>query len=217
VVTSLWLIAHADDETLSTGVAIANHVQAGNNVIVVLATDGINSSVRGATGLTRTQFSAARDREFEAAVRVLGATPYFSPFRAEDGKLTIARARDIITDARERWVGARVKTHSPYGASFRHPDHVALGGAAMEILQQDPGLDLRLYVEPYVAQRFRTEFPGIAIATETAPNPTPVIHAIDEYALVDHTIGRYGIGYLSVPSYFDALRTELASFRHHPQ
>ncbi|MFC7613387.1 hypothetical protein ACFQV2_06995 [Actinokineospora soli] len=73
--------------------------------------------------------------------------------------------------------------------------------------------NLRLYVEPYALAAFRSA---------TGLNPTReagsqrVVDAVDEYKRVDEAAGMWGIGYRSVPAYFDATRADPASWYHLP-
>src|ERR1035437_1374650 len=78
---------HQDDETLSMGAAIKEHVAAGRKVYVVLLTDGGASAVCS-TYPTRAACVTERDREFLAAVYSLGATPIIPSDRMADGTLT---------------------------------------------------------------------------------------------------------------------------------
>ena len=89
-VTTLFLVPHQDDETLSMGAAIREHVAVNgpSTVAVVLLTTGESSGARRvlrevgyvpeATGkvervaLTKRQFVGSRDAEFYGACRALG-------------------------------------------------------------------------------------------------------------------------------------------------
>ena len=68
-------------------------------------------------------------------------------------------------------------------------------------------------MEPYALNAFRTA---------TRLNPTReagsqrVVDAVDEYQQVDEQAGVWGIGYRSVPSFFDAARADPASWYHVP-
>lgn len=88
---------HQDDEILSMGAAILDAVSAGSTVIVLLVSRGERSSVRTRQlprhlGFVPSphHFSALRDREFDCAVQVMGATPVIPPYeeRLADGAAT---------------------------------------------------------------------------------------------------------------------------------
>ena len=73
---AVFVTAHEDDETLSMGAAIVNHVNAGHRVYTLVCTDGSNSGVfaelQQSHGLTRDQFCQARYNEYINAAAALG-------------------------------------------------------------------------------------------------------------------------------------------------
>lgn len=217
--TVLFISPHQDDETLTMGAAISNHIHYGHDVHVVLATTGINSAVRGQTGLSRTQFTAARDDEFRRACRELGVPDgnvHVSRHAVDDGALTVTAARDVIRAALDEHPGAWVKTHTDRGEQVgQHADHTHLGQAAMQL--HDEGIidNLRLYVEPYHVSDFEAAH-GAITSTETTPTPEAVRDALDEYRRSHPQRGMHGIGYLSVPSYIDMVDANPVSYMHEP-
>lgn len=203
---AVFLVPHADDETLTMGPAIEEHVNAGAHVIVVLVTDGHASAARHLTGLSVEEFSAARDREFLAACAALGV-PETQVFFAHcpDGGLSPELARAVVAT----WIGlfpaGRFRTMT---WTDGHRDHAALGSALRELAP--PTADVRFYVKP---DEWEVERERPPLQTERATTGRYLV-ASDQYALVAPAAGRYGIGQLSVPEVF-ALRRASDESRWH--
>jgi LmbE family N-acetylglucosaminyl deacetylase len=103
---SLFFSPHQDDELLSMGVDIVNHIQAGDEVHVILCTDGRNSTVRKNLNdntncdtchtkhnynLSYETFIQSRDYEFNDSCWAMGvakANVHKPSNRAIDGQLT---------------------------------------------------------------------------------------------------------------------------------
>lgn len=162
----IWTHAHQDDETF-WAVSIIKHLQAGQDVHVLCATDGSGAGVlaslngtavcswcaythdpatRGYAPLDAAAVSAARYLELQASLDAMGAglPGKLIAHRAGrvDGTLTQAQAQaDILALADEIAPGApvRLKGHSPYAQLEGHPDHRAVGGAIQALLVADPG------------------------------------------------------------------------------
>lgn len=137
---AVFFTPHQDDETLSMGASIVQHVQAGRQVIVVLLTDGSASGVAPRYP-TIEQFVAERDREFNASVSRMGATPVIRADRAPDQGLTIAYAQSVIQEYVNMYPAGSFKTMSEYDAS---PDHSNLGKALRKVTGTS---DKRWYVK----------------------------------------------------------------------
>lgn len=139
--TAIFFAAHQDDEVLFMGAAIREHVLAGRRTMVVLCTTGQNSSVAPIYPSTE-EFINERDREFNRAVRGLGAEAVIDPDRAIDGNLTVTKARAII----EKYIVSyntgdlSLKTLSYYDT---HSDHKALGEALKATSHNDKRYYLR--------------------------------------------------------------------------
>lgn len=136
---AIWFVPHQDDEVLSMGAAIKQHARAGRRCIVVLMTDGSNSGVKGRYP-SEEEFVAERDREFNRAVKQMGAEPVIRADRAEDGFLTIAWALGVMQEYASQYPDASLKTMTPHD---NHSDHANLGRA----LQQLDHPDKRYYVK----------------------------------------------------------------------
>ena len=216
----LFVAPHQDDETLAMGASIRKHIESGaHEVHVLLVTDGGNSGAQPVTGLNRPQFTRARDDEFRRACRALGVLPdriHISRHSAESGALTVQQAEDGIRAFLDEHPDTWLKAYSHRAAAGRHVDHVTTGQAAVNLLTAGAAANLRLYVEPWARTAFVAAHPGVAVSAERPADPDRVRAALDEYSDVDHVGGRYGIGYVSVPSYVDAARVDPVSYYHLP-
>lgn len=215
--TVLFVAAHQDDETLTMGAAISNHVDAGHDVHVAFVADGGSSGIRAQLGMTRTKFVAARDDEGRRACRALGvpaANVHFPRLAERDGELTAARARDVIEELLTLLPGARVKTHTNRAVAGRHPDHVAVGQAAIDLHAAGAITDLRLYVEPYHLADYKAAYPNPG--SEHANTPVRVRAAVAEYRRDDPAAGMWGIADRSVPSLLTLVETNPTSYVHVP-
>ena len=141
----VFFTPHQDDEVLSMGSAIREHVLAGRQVWVVLLTDG------GASGACLTQYTtraacvAERDKEFNAGVYNMGATPTIRSDRMADGYLTSDYVKRVVEEYYNYGTGyknASFKTTSEYDV---HPDHVAAGQGLRAAVGPT---DKRFYINP---------------------------------------------------------------------
>lgn len=104
----VFVVPHADDDALSMGCAIRNHLEAraadgtaAHQVHTLLLTPGSGSAAQPGTGLSDGEFSAARDDEYLRACRSLGV-PFHRIHFAEDRQvgdtvLTVEEAQDAIS------------------------------------------------------------------------------------------------------------------------
>ncbi len=221
--TVVYVTPHQDDETLSMGASIRKHLETGvHDVHVLLLTAGSGSGAQAKTGLNDADFSAARDDEYRRACRAMGVpfgNVHFALDRTPgDTVLTVDEAEFAIAAFVAEHPGAWVKTYTNRAVAGRHVDHVAAGQAAVNLLQAGvlaPNT-LRLYVEPWAVAAFQSAYPSTSLGSETAAAPGRVRAALDEYCDVDHVGGKYGIGYLSVPSYINQVRSNTVSRYHVP-
>lgn len=217
----VFVTPHQDDETLSMGEDIRLHLQAGDDVHVLLQTTGQNSGVFPSTGLTVADFIAARDDEMARATRQLGvrsANVHISPLATEDGQLTVADAQAQLAAFFLDYPTAWVKTYSNRPAPGRHPDHVASGQAALNLYHAGLFDNLRMYVEPWptLLAAFRTANPTVALGVSSGANLGAVQRGFDEYKAEDGVAAKYGIGHQSVGAEFDAMRPTPTSYWHVP-
>lgn len=221
----LYVETHQDDLALSMGGSARKHIEAGLDVHVLLLTTGINSGARAATGLNRVDFALARDDEWYRAAREIGIRTrnmHVSRFSTEDGELEVQDAEDAITEFLGLYPTAWVKTYSNLGpttgSSARHPDHVATGQAAVNLLKNGTIVTngLRQFVEPWLLTPFKTANPSITLSADRAAKPAAVQAALDVFKEVDQVAGKYGIGDLSVGDEIDLVRADPTSWYHVP-
>lgn len=126
--TSVLVLApHPDDEALGCGGAIARHVQLRVPVRVAIVTDG----AFGLRGTARTEEARRREAEARAAARILGyGEPSFWGM-ADHG---VAYGEPLVRRIMDAADGADlIYAPSPFEM---HPDHRALGMAAMEAVRR---------------------------------------------------------------------------------
>ncbi len=233
--TMLFFAPHQDDELLTLGAYAQRAILDGADAHVVLCSDGAKSYVRGllADGQTcdkhegshsyeldEAAFSDARYREFQASCRAIGYRPsriHFAPKRTVDGSLSKDEAHDIISWFLAIYPDAEVCTLSPLVGESQHRDHRHLGEAALELFREGRMRSLKLFVEPYCLDAFRSENPGIElerVAADDKKAAARLSDAILQYCLWDPANGRYAIGYHSVTNEFDDFMRTPASYWH---
>lgn len=215
--TAVFVAPHQDDETLAMGAAIQNHVAAGFAVHVLLLSNGVNSGARARVGLTRAEFTGARDDELHRASTALGiptSRVHISRHSTEDGRVTVQAAEDSINWFLDQHPGAWVKAYSPHAAAGRHTDHVNSGVACANLNRQGRVTNLRFYVEPWLVDTFRRTHPAVRVNPER-PRDVAVVHrAFDAYTQTGPA--RYGIGGISVASFFAQGRADTVNWVHVP-
>lgn len=240
---ALFVAAHPDDELLGPGVALAEHLAAGQDVHLLWLTCGTASGARAYINGTATsswwkvahdpasegyvplglaEFGEARIREGTAAVRCLAAglpgTLTIHQANLLDGAVTQSAAFDAILDVADTIAPGgpvRIKTHSHRVETGA--DHLAAGWAAVQLKAELPARfsDLRHYVLPdYWAD------PRLSQVTESWDLPTDagitarVRNAIRAYGAWQPASGAFAIGYHSVPGQLDKLAATPKSLAH---
>lgn len=159
--------AHPDDETLATGLTLAHHVEAGDDVHVITATLGEEGEVitPEVAHLEGTEaLGPHRREELAAAMAALGVHHHYlggDPPRWRDsgmaGSVAAAHPRAFagadVAQAAEVLAGQLaaidpdvVITYDPWGG-YAHPDHVQthrVTVAAVELLESSPALYVTL-------------------------------------------------------------------------
>lgn len=172
----LFISAHPDDETLMSGVTMAEHFAAGLDVHVLWLTDGEASGVLGELNgkvtsawwgdahnpadegypiLTAADMAAARVREAANAVNALRTgepgtlTVHYA--HLPDGGVTQAAAQAAILAVCNEFDATtawRLKGHTDVVDT--HPDHLAAGKAVRALQKSTPArfADCRYYINP---------------------------------------------------------------------
>lgn len=204
----IYYIPHQDDEVITFGVSIHDHVVRDHDVYVVLLTDGANSAVRKKMNLSKEEFSEARNREFDKAVEILGVDPENVEKRGfSDGSLSVEHVEEVIKEYHERFPNAAHKTFSYYDP---HPDHANAGHALKNMMDEGLIEDGKFY--------FGNNFTPLNVEIKEdhyEESYFPVIQAASRvYKDEDIENGMYGIGWKSVPEYFEILESNPVSPYH---
>jgi LmbE family N-acetylglucosaminyl deacetylase len=204
----VFYIPHQDDEALTFGVGIMNHVMNGHNVHVVLMTDGSASNVRTSLGLTEALFTQARNREFNYSMMIMGVKPQNISYRnIKDGTLTVANSETIMKEYEAKYPNAKHKTFS---WTDPHTDHANLGVALKNLNTAGVIADARFYVR-------RGDNPvGLILTTESFQEYyRPFLLAVSaSYNMENTRLGYYAIGHKSVPASFDSFEEQPLSRYH---
>ncbi|CZR98308.1 GlcNAc-PI de-N-acetylase [Clostridioides difficile] len=231
---TLFFTPHQDDETLSMGSAIIEHVEK-SDTHVILCTDGSKSIIRKVLddggkcsyhikdvhkySLSESEFSKNRDEEFKDSCEAMGVKEnniHIEDNRAHDGELNKEKAREIILKYLKEYPDAKVKTVTPFRASGIHEDHRALGEAALELYKEGKIKDLRFYVEPYDYNDFKKVNPNVEVWKVLPSQEEKLLSAMNSYKKWNPESGHYAIGYHSVASHFDELAINKIQYVHAP-
>lgn len=228
--TILYFVPHQDDELLTMGIDICAEAQKGNDVHVVLCTDGSKSCVRSQLNnrqkcsmhsdhhhynLSEQDFISARDAEFIASCRILGVMPeniHILPQRAVDGTLNVDFAEKIIMQYLQQY-GADATVASIYFANGKnqHQDHKNLGLAVYHLWQMGLIRQVKFFREPYCIAEKNIKFTAKSASPEIALR---VCYASYSYGYWNPDANRYAIGYHSVPQDFENLRRKMKTYYH---
>lgn len=197
------------------GPAILEAVAAGKTVAVLLVSRGETSSVRTRQlpkhlGFVPSphHFSALRDREFDGAVRAMGATPVIAPYeeRLADGTATPEAVTALIRA--HVAPGTAALTTSTYDG---HPDHRACGRAVQRLVAEGYLSQAGYFISP---ERLDLVPEGVPLHKVGAGTPVTREHQ-DPYRRRDLPDNWWGIGQRSVKESFDhQLLTDPLAYRH---
>lgn len=192
----VFYVPHQDDEALSFGVGIMNHLKAGFEVHVVLLTDGSASGVRKKMGMTEEEFSQARDNEFALSMKSMGVkSSNVEYMNFKDGDLSVKQVENVIKSYEKKYPKARHKTFS---YTDPHHDHSNAGIALKNVQNTKITDDARYYLK-------RGYYPsGVKLHKELYDNKfTPKMRAVSRaYTVENESLGLYGIGRKSVGQSF---------------
>lgn len=204
----IFYIPHQDDEALTFGVAIMEHLHAGHNVHVVLLTDGSASGVRTKLGMSEDEFSQARSKEFNYSLSIIGIKDTNVSYQnIKDGALTVLQAESVIREYESKYPKAKHKAFSP---TDPHPDHSNSGKALQNLQKEGIVTDARYYVGmndapigySLYAETNRDYYNSLLLAMSSA------------YRMEIPRLGLYGIGYKSVGSLFVKFESQPISRYH---
>lgn len=236
---NLFFVPHQDDEALTFGAGIRNHLDVGDECHVILYTDGRSSSVRrqlnGETrsALGRRYYDPAaegygyleeadmvrlRNDEFRRSCLALGVPEthiHFADGQMRDGSTTVEGCVDVLREYLRRYPDARVKTFTDLGGN--HADHANMGRAARRLARTGAIADLRLYVEPYNLRGAKREARRLELLVERSRDHShKVVASLQEYKRWDPARGQLAIGYHSVKRCIDRAIAKPVSYYHKP-
>ena len=232
----VFLVPHQDDELLTMGAGIRQHVnaQGGAKVCVAMMTTGVTSGVQDAMknpaynpdgkayNLTDSQFTTARDRESWNALLHMGvpaANIYLNGYTTAN--TGVSRIVDVNNGsaaqdaAVSNWMGATINY---FGArhyktmtdkSTDTGDHRAMGRALRARVNDSRVLSARFYSEPY-----RTSSVALMPVPYSAADKVQLQKANNSFRVWNPTSGYYRIGYRSVTSLFDTHYSNPISYQH---
>lgn len=229
---ALFVVPHADDETLAAGVVIAEHVAAGREVHLLLLSRGeksvvldiLNGSVtsgwwgvphdpvvEGYEPLTPEEFGAARVRELVAAAGALGvpADRIHEAGLPNEG-VTVEAAKAAIVATADR-IGGDVGLWAPSPVVDDHPDHLAAGRAVQQLGVEGPARwwDRRFYILPMYWSDPRLS--QVEHWWDTPASPAiraRAINACRAYASWQPRAGVFACGYQSVVTAFRRVESD---------
>jgi LmbE family N-acetylglucosaminyl deacetylase len=183
----LFVFAHPDDETFTSGVTIAKYAKEKGAVISLLcATRGEAGKVGDPPVCTPAELPMYRERELRTAASILGIT-HVEFLNYKDKHLSDVPMEQLVAHiiaAIERYQPQIVITFAPHGISG-HPDHRTISQATTQAVKQLPleGSSVRklYYVTHSSAEHFGVITPPYtdpyeAITTEIhAPQYVPVV------------------------------------------
>lgn len=230
--TMLYFAAHQDDELLSMGIDICRSLKRGDEVHVILCSDGSQSYVKKVLGnqksckkhegihcypLSTEEFVAARDREFYDSCRCLGVPEeniHIPQKRSVDGSVEVRFAENLMKEYLTKIdPDAIICTISPNNGPSQHRDHKAVGNAAGNLLKAGTVRQVRYFIEPYQYSEIADNPRQIPVAPKTVIAQQEVANrirsAIGAYSLWQPEQMRYAVGYHSVTTQFDDYLKEM--------
>ena len=222
--TSVFIIPHQDDEVLSFSVAILEELSKGNDVHLLLLTEGTKTIARqmingeyycewhekhhspekeGYDPLSEFMISSLRQLEYKASLEALGvlnkhdANPWLV-----DSKVSVEDVKDEMRRLSAEMERVHLHAfHPTLRADIRHSDHLASGQAAKE-LAEEKGYDVTYYVEPYVELQLPEDTKTLVLRPTVAQSES-IRLAAKAYMNWDPKEDHFGIGYHSIKRYMD--------------
>ncbi len=238
--THIFYCPHADDETLTMGVGILQCLERGEQVYLVLMTDGsacgsihfLNGTAKCPIhnkfhdpieehyldGMLDTQdHIAARRREFLSAASLLGVpSANCRVYGYKDGKLTEEQARQIAMRIEKDEDIPSPKTHHTTTSKYDdHNDHISCGNALAALHQE--GIISTVPVYYVKRSKWKTIPDGGPVEKIAAEGKQKeILRKVceDVYMNWDPEKGHYAVGYHSVPQSFDHLLKDFTNRVH---
>lgn len=217
---AIFYVPHQDDELLTMGVAVVNHIESGNDVHLVLLTDGSASSALstvnqklkrdGYKTITRQQFSDVRDQEFKNSAIALGVQPSNIHYEnLKDGNTHVKDIKNIIMKYEKKYPNARHKTMTYIDD---HRDHRNAGQALLQLYNEGKVKDARFYIQDLHRVKGKKHWKE----NYKSSYYTKIKNAATSYMTYNPEKNQYAIGYTSVRGHFDNLLKNPVSYYHLP-
>src|SRR5699024_5438980 len=178
-------------------------------VHIVLLTDGSASVVREILGLSKKEFTEARNKEMNEALVGLGVDlKNLTQEKYTDGELTVEEVEDVIQKYAEKYPDAE---HKAFSFHDPHPDHSHSGKALKNMLEEGVVEQAKFYVG------YNYDPPADLDIKESHYEKSYdsfIDSAIEGYSREDKENGFYGIGLQSVPDLFEHLKENPRSIYH---
>ncbi|WP_147635505.1 PIG-L deacetylase family protein [Risungbinella massiliensis] len=206
----IYLVPHQDDETLTQAISILNNIRLGNEVFLVLVTDGAATKVGIELGLSAEEITEARNNEFLEACKCLGLTSSrILTWGLRDGKVS---KEEVLKKIEEMNLpqDRHIVFHT-MSVLDTHHDHrqIALAGEELRKAgyQVQEHLSTRMCRTESVLDQLKEEEVSVykLMAEE---DQQKLIAAVQCYYTEDEEKNRYGIGGKSVPQEFESLIQE---------
>lgn len=213
---AIFYSPHPDDETLSMGSAILHHLELGEEVHLVLLTQGgasgaferVNERLReeGLSPITIEAFMEARVAEFKHAVYALGIDPeHIHLYDETDGDLNSHDVEPVILEMEKRFPKA---AHYVFSYKDPHPDHAATGKALQKLYEANKVDQAGFFVPKYA---------GLDLGEPVyAPEDRQVFlqAALSAYGIWNPESGRYAVDHLSIIKAFEQAETARYDLMH---
>lgn len=237
---AIYYVPHSDDEILTYGPSIKNHLNAGREVITILYTNGVGSAVQnqlngvnsssywggyhvpakeGYTTLSNDDFGDARIKEYINSCHALGVKPENILVDRLTVTNDVNEMTDLILKYHMLYPAASHKAMSykdQMGTGSNNPNEHSVSGYALKGLYTAGTItDARFYVS-----RYNIMTGGITVGSnETLANSAHLLdlkHSAKCYDAWGPKEGLFAIGYHSVKDQFDNFFSDVRSKYHLP-
>lgn len=145
----VFVFAHPDDESFSSGGTISKLTKEGNDVVLITATKGEEGQIGNPPITTKKNLGVTREKELLCAAKVLGISKvHFLGFHDGDlNKLAKGKIKSKVLSILNNESPDVVVTFNKEGGSL-HPDHIQINKSATEAFleyMKDVKKHVRLY------------------------------------------------------------------------
>lgn len=204
---------HADDESLSFGIAIRNYIHKGYEVHVVLLSDGRKSSAIkkinevSKTSISREKFSRFRVSDFQRACKSLGINKNLQHiYNLENGYFNPTQVQNILLHYENKYPRA---VHLSFSEIDMQKDHAVVGKVLNDLYDQKKIHYKQNYVSLATAHYAKLTTPAYTHEKlEDQRDHTYIDHALKVYETWQPQRGLYKTGGFSVPKQFQIAHQE---------